>query len=104
MSSQREFLLLVAIQTLALFATSMPARGAQVDRVVVVQNENSPISKAIAKDYVRRRGMRNIVSIKCEDSALDPLFETIDFTTYQRDIEKPLRAFLASHAGIDFIV
>lgn len=28
------------------------------DRVVVVRNENSPISRAVAEDYVRRRGIR----------------------------------------------
>jgi uncharacterized protein (TIGR03790 family) len=78
--------------------------GADADRVVVVQNENSPVSQAIAADYMRRRAVRNLVSVKCADAATDSLAETIDFPAYQESIERPLQVFLERHVEIDFIV
>ena len=80
------------------------AAGRDVDRVVVVRNEKSPVSKAIADDYARRRGVYSIVTVSCQDSAADAHDETIGFAAYKREIEAPLRAFLADHPGIDFIV
>jgi uncharacterized protein (TIGR03790 family) len=87
---------------LALFSTVAFAAG--TDRVLVVRNGNSPISLAVANDYALRRSIRNVVTIRCPDAAIDPLFETIDFASYQAAIEKPLRAFLSAHPAIDFIV
>jgi uncharacterized protein (TIGR03790 family) len=105
MISRRKLVfLLMAVTTSDLVGTTKPMLGAEAGRVVVVQNENSPISKSIAADYMRRRDVHNIVSVTCPDSALDPLSETIDFAVYQRQIEKPLRTFLSTHTGIDFIV
>jgi uncharacterized protein (TIGR03790 family) len=75
-----------------------------VDRVVIVQNANGPISVAITKAYTELRGVHQVVTVKCPDGATDALFETIDLAKYQQQIEKPLRAFLASHSGVDFIV
>jgi uncharacterized protein (TIGR03790 family) len=90
---------------LVLFCARLSALlGAEADRVVVVQNANSPISKAIAADYMRQRGVHNLVTVRCADGAVDPLFETIDLRTYQKLIEAPLRSFLARHDEIDFIV
>lgn len=74
------------------------------DRVLVIRNANSPISRAVADHYAQRRGVHNMVTVACPDAATDALNETIDLVTYQEDIEKPIRAFLASHSGIDFIV
>jgi len=74
------------------------------DRVVVVQNDNSVISRAIAQDYARRRGVGNVVSVQCPDAASSVRFETIDAVSYRQQIESPLRWFLAKHPGIDFIV
>lgn len=76
----------------------------EVDRVVVVRNERSPVSKAIADDYAKRRGVENVVSIACNDSAAATHDETIAFAAYKNEIEAPLRAFLAGHPAIDFIV
>jgi len=75
---------------------------------------------AIAGDYTRRRGVQHVLTINCKDSSIlgdevpnaDSLFrillgtkaETIDISAYRRDIEAPIRAYLASHQGIDFIV
>src|SRR5579871_6260970 len=74
------------------------------ERVVVVQNETSPVSMAIAKDYMQKRHVRNVVSVQCADSALSADRETLSFAEYQGQIEKPLRAFLAAHPKVDFIV
>jgi len=38
------------------------------------------------------------------DAARDTESETMDFELYERNIERPARAFLARHPGIDFIV
>jgi uncharacterized protein (TIGR03790 family) len=74
------------------------------DRVVVVQNKASPVSMAVAKDYAQKRGVRNIVSVQCADSALNRGNETLTFAEYESRIEKPLHAFLAAHPKVDFIV
>jgi hypothetical protein len=78
--------------------------AAETDRVLVVRNGNSPISRAVADDYAQRRGILNVITLTCPDAAVDPLAETIDFASYQTAIETPLLAFLAAHPGIDFIV
>jgi uncharacterized protein (TIGR03790 family) len=78
--------------------------AADTDRVLVVRNGNSPISRVVADDYAQRRGIPNVITITCPDAAVDPLAETIDFASYQAEIEVPLRAFLSGHPGIDFIV
>ena len=74
------------------------------DRVLVIRNENSPVSKAVADDYARRRAVRNVLSVRCQDSAASAGSETISFAAYEPAIEKPVRAFLAAHVNIDFIV
>ena len=84
--------------------TSSSAQNAEADRVVLVRNGNSPISQAVADDYARRRGVRNILTVICQDAAGDPEFETIDFASFQSCLEKPLRSFLRQRSGIDFIV
>lgn len=73
-------------------------------RVVVVRNESSAISRAVANDYARRRGVANVVSVRCQDAAASPANETISHAVYQQAIEKPLRAFLTSRTTIDFVV
>jgi uncharacterized protein (TIGR03790 family) len=82
-----------------------PASAAgDADRVLVIRNGNSPISKAIADDYMERRGVSNVLEIACPDGAVKSEFESIAFADYLSKIETPLRAYLAAHAGIDFIV
>lgn len=88
----------------ALGAAKVNAFANDSDRVLVIRNANSPVSRAVADDYSQRRGVHNIITITCPDAAVDSLAETIDFVSYQKNIEKPVRAFLASHPGIDFIV
>ena len=79
-----------------------PPRDA--DRVVVVRNENSPVSRAVADDYAQRRSIQHVVCVRCQDSAANPKRETIAFAAFQESLEKPLREFLSNHPSIDFIV
>ena len=72
--------------------------------MLLVVNENSPVSKAIAADYALKRQVRNVLSVQCQDSALNTANETITLADYARCMESPMRRFLAAHAAIDFIV
>src|ERR1700720_1249737 len=113
-------LFLAATLHFGLMEASQPSSGRDADRVLVVRNGNSSISMAIADDYARRRGVQHVLTVKCKDSSIlgnevpnsDPLIrellgtkaETIDINSYRRDVEAPIRAYLAIHPGIDFIV
>jgi uncharacterized protein (TIGR03790 family) len=73
-------------------------------QVLLVVNENSPVSKAIADDYALKRHVRNLLAVRCQDSALSARDETITLAAYTQSIESPVRGFLAAHTNIDFIV
>lgn len=73
-------------------------------RVLVIENSASPASIEIAADYMKKRGVTNVLKVDCQDSALATAQETMKFTDFQEKIEKPLRAYLAKKSGIDFIV
>ena len=94
--------LLSRILFLVLIARAAVARDA--DRVLVLRNGSSPISCAVADDYAQRRGVRQVLTIQCPDSATDAARETLLFAEYERSLERPLRAYLAAHPGVDFIV
>jgi uncharacterized protein (TIGR03790 family) len=74
------------------------------DEVLLVVNLDSPVSQAIAADYARQRNIRNVLSVRCQDSALSATNETIALSDYTRSIENPIRDYLATRANIDFIV
>jgi uncharacterized protein (TIGR03790 family) len=74
------------------------------DQVLLVINTNSPGSREIAADYALKRKVRNILSIQCQDSALNTKNETITLADYVQSIENPIRDYLATHTNIDFIV
>ena len=74
------------------------------DQVLLVVNTSSPISRAIGDDYTVKRQVRNILSIQCQDSALNTKNETIALADYVQSIENPIRDYLATHTNIDFIV
>ncbi|HEV7928013.1 MAG TPA: TIGR03790 family protein [Verrucomicrobiae bacterium] len=80
------------------------ARKRSPDEVLLVVNDNSPISKAIAEDYARKRHVKNIVAVYCQDSALSTDNETITLAAYTQSIESPIRAYLATHKNMEFIV
>lgn len=51
-----------------------------------------------------RRGVKNIVRIRCQDSAKSSGAETMPYAMYLEAIEKPVRERLAKVPGVDFIV
>lgn len=93
---------LPAIALLA--AASIAWSATQADRVLVLRNTNSAISKAIADDYAARRGVTNVLNVACPDAAVNSNNESISYANYLSMIDTPLHAYLASHPGIDFIV
>jgi len=74
------------------------------DQVLVVFNADSPVSQAIANDYASKRKVRNLLPVHCQDSALSTRNETMTPAAYAQAIEDPIRAYLAAHTNIDFIV
>jgi uncharacterized protein (TIGR03790 family) len=74
------------------------------DQVLLVRNSDSSASRAIADDYAKRRHIKNILSIQCQDSAISTKYETMTLKAYTARIERPVREYLAQHPGIDFIV
>jgi hypothetical protein len=78
--------------------------NALTSRVLVVKNTNSPISAAVANDYMTRRKVTNVLNISCPDGAVSANAENIEYTDYLTAIEAPLLAYLAAHTQIDFIV
>jgi uncharacterized protein (TIGR03790 family) len=74
------------------------------DQVLLVVNTNSPVSQMIADDYARKRNVKNLLAIQCQDSASSTGNETITLAAYAQSIENPIREYLAAHTNIDFIV
>jgi uncharacterized protein (TIGR03790 family) len=72
--------------------------------VLLVYNSNSPVSTAIANYYAAQRGVTNVLTVSCKDSALNGDNETISLADYTSKIEAPISAYLSSHSGINFIV
>lgn len=81
-----------------------PAPAALVDRVLVIRNAESPVSRAVADDYAARRGARHVLDIHVPDAAAGPDSETLPFADFRAQVEEPLKAYLDSHPGIDFIL
>src|ERR1019366_8928313 len=90
-----------AVRCLATAATLLagldPARGAaaqgptsMVDRVLLVVNDNSPLSRNIGEYYARRRGLpsKNICHLKSTSQ------EEITRDEYDRQIARPIGDFL----------
>src|SRR5260221_5725166 len=57
------------------------------DQVLLVCNTNSAVSRAIAGDYARKRHIKNMLPIQCQDSALSTTNETIALAAYTQSIE-----------------
>ena len=95
------------ILTFSLFLSSAHAGNENKrspGQVLLVVNTSSPVSQAIANDYAAKRHIRNTLSVQCQDSALSARNETITLADYTQAIENPIRAYLAAHTNIDFIV
>lgn len=87
--------------SLFLSVTSAPSNA---DRVLVIENAASPTSVEIAEDYRKRRGVKNLLKVTCQDSALSASNETMPFTKFVEEIQTPLKAFLKGNPKIDFVV
>ena len=72
--------------------------------VLVVVNEDSPISRAVAGYYAERRGVTKTVRVHCADSAVSVANETISLADYESQIVGPVLGFLTAHQEINFIV
>lgn len=99
-------LCLVACSNWCVQAAEHPHRIAKrsSSEVLLVRNANSPISEAIAGDYASKRHVENVLSIQCEDSALNRANETIELAAYTSQIETPIRNYLLAHTNINFVV
>jgi uncharacterized protein (TIGR03790 family) len=72
--------------------------------VLVVINDSSPTSIAVATAYMQGRGLTEAVHVQCADSAASQDNETIAFSDYQTQIEVPIRAYVEGNADVTFIV
>ncbi len=87
-----------------LVALALQKSGPDVSRVLVIENTASEASVEIATDYLQLRHVKNLLKVQCPDSAVDQAKETLPYTEFKTEIETPLRAYLANHPKIDFIV
>lgn len=85
---------------------SKPTSGSasNLDRVLIIENLDSPSSMQIVKHYMAKRGTKKVLQIHCPDSAVSAANETLPFEAFQESIAKPLNAYLATDPTIDFIV
>ncbi len=73
-------------------------------RVLVIENVASPTSVEVAEHYSKLRGVKQILKVTCQDSALETAKETMAYADFKEQIETPLLAYLKVHHDIDFIV
>lgn len=74
------------------------------DRVLVVENSASPTSVEIAQCYMQKRGVKNVLKVQCQDSALNAGNETMPYADFVKAIKEPLDIYLRNKPKIDFIV
>ena len=77
----------------------------EAERVLVIANRNSPVSLRVAQYYQQRRRIptANFVTLDLPDSSLTPALESISYSTYQTQVEQPLRNFLTRNGLTDRI-
>ena len=102
--SQLHFRLALSLMLVSLALQSSVMDAATPAEVLVIINDASPTSRSVGMDYAGKRHVKNVLHIRCEDSALSQQNETIQLKDYSERIEAPLRAFLQSHDFINFIV
>ncbi len=102
---KKSFLLccLVFSSTLLGCGKAQPS-ATQADRVLVIENVDSPASKQITQHYMSKRGVNKSLQVHCPDSATALANETMPFAQFKEAIEKPLKEYLAKDSQIDFIV
>jgi uncharacterized protein (TIGR03790 family) len=92
------------VSSFGLSQTTATVSGDRADEVLVVYNDNSPISRAIADDYAKKRNVTNVIAIRCVDSAVNRKNETIPLAVYRKCVLRPIKTYLANHREINFIV
>ena len=97
------FVLLLAALIALAYSPFASARHT-ADEVLLVYNELSPTSSNIAAYYADKRSIANVLAIDCADAALSSDDETISIDDYTASIEEPVRNYLSTHPGINFIV
>src|SRR5260370_25068860 len=76
------------------FMLAMSVQGGElVDRVLVIRNLNSPVSQAVANDYMARRGATHVLDIRVPDAAESIAKETIAYKDFEELVGRPLRAY-----------
>ena len=95
-----KFILLIVTQ----LCISLFGYAQITNKVLVIKNTNSPVSIAVADDYMSRRNVMKVLNISCQNSATDPNLESISFTDFITTIKTPLITYLNIHPEIDFIV
>jgi len=98
------FYLSVLLSSSLLTLLPSVATAATPQEVLVIVNDASPTSRVIATTYARQRNAPHVLHVRCVDSTASQHNETIDFPSYGEQIERPLRAYLRTHASINFIV
>ena len=74
------------------------------NRVLVIKNLNSPISIAVADDYMARRNVTKVVNLNCNDNGTNSNNDYLEYSQYVTTVENPIKDYLLLHPEIDFIV
>ena len=74
------------------------------ERTLVIVNLDSPTSIAIGEDYMAKRGVKQRLNVKCQDSSQSAGAETMLYGDFHDRIEQPLKQYLTKHPAIDFVV
>jgi hypothetical protein len=95
----------ITLEYLQINWTSHVPTDPEVDRVLVIANRNSPVSLRVAQYYQQRRGIppNNVLTLDLPDSSLTPGLESISYSTYQTQVERPLRDFLTRKDWVNHI-
>lgn len=87
----------------SLCAVSLAQRG-DPRNVVVVINQNSPISVNVANHYMTVRGITKSIVLTTQDSAASATNEYISYANYVSQIQTPVFTYLQSHPEIYYVV
>jgi hypothetical protein len=96
---------LITLESIKLNWSSDLPVDPETQRVLVIANRNSPVSLRVSQYYQQRRGIpaANFLTLNLPDSTLIPAFESIGYSTYQQQVEQPLRDFLTRKGWVNRI-
>ena len=95
----------ITLGSIKINACSHLPLDSEAGRVLIIANRNSPVSLRVAQYYQQRRRIptSNFVTLDLPDSSLTPGLESVSYSTYQQQIEQPLRNFLTRNDLTDRI-